>query len=153
MAWTAFFLYTAGLVVAFGVRAGLHLRATGDTGYRRSRPPVGSAPWWAQVLMATALVFGSSHRFSPLSTWSAPSRCSTIRRSRCRGWSWLSQASSNHPARLSSHPRHSRSAATTRASVSSGVVIECCGQHQFPTGPPSKSPSSGDQRQPTTQWP
>jgi hypothetical protein len=62
------------------------------------------------------------------------------------------QYASNHPASLQP-PRHSHSAATTRARVSSEVVIESRGQHQLPTGPPSKSPSSCAQLQPTAHRP
>lgn len=57
-AWVAFGIYLGGLLVVFGLRTWLHYRATGDTGHRHSRPKTGSAPWWAQVLMAAAVVLG-----------------------------------------------------------------------------------------------
>ncbi|BEL07459.1 isoprenylcysteine carboxylmethyltransferase family protein [Actinoplanes sichuanensis] len=58
MAWLAFALYLTGVLTAFGLRTWLHRRRTGDTGHRPTRPPAGTAAWWAQILMAAGLVGG-----------------------------------------------------------------------------------------------
>ncbi|MBO3736589.1 methyltransferase family protein [Actinoplanes flavus] len=58
MAWLAFTLYLTGVLVAFGLRTWLHRRRTGDTGHRHSHPPIGTAAWWAQILLAAGLLGG-----------------------------------------------------------------------------------------------
>lgn len=58
MAWLAFALYVAGVLVAFGLRTWLHRRRTGDSGHRHSHPPAGGAAWWAQALLAAGLLGG-----------------------------------------------------------------------------------------------
>ncbi|MEU0042988.1 methyltransferase family protein [Streptomyces werraensis] len=55
-AWTALALYGFWLLAAFGVRAVLQRRRTGDSGFRGLSGTPGSAPWWAGVLFVVALV-------------------------------------------------------------------------------------------------
>lgn len=55
-AWTALSLYGVWLLTAFGARAVLQRRRTGDTGFRGLSGTPGSAPWWAGVLFLVALL-------------------------------------------------------------------------------------------------
>jgi protein-S-isoprenylcysteine O-methyltransferase Ste14 len=52
-------LYTAGVVVTFGVRSWLHRRRTGSTGFRGFSGTTGSAGWWGGVLFIVALLLGA----------------------------------------------------------------------------------------------
>ncbi|MER7012277.1 isoprenylcysteine carboxylmethyltransferase family protein [Saccharopolyspora sp. NPDC000359] len=58
MPTTALILYLLALAVTFGVRSWLHVRRTGDSGFRRPDEPVGSPGWWGAVLFIAALVLG-----------------------------------------------------------------------------------------------
>jgi protein-S-isoprenylcysteine O-methyltransferase Ste14 len=58
MALTALLLYVVGLLLAVGVRSAVHWWRTGDTGFRLDAGPVGSAAWWAKVLLVAAIVLG-----------------------------------------------------------------------------------------------
>jgi protein-S-isoprenylcysteine O-methyltransferase Ste14 len=55
-AWTALALYGFGLLSAFGVRAVIQRRRTGDSGFRGLSGTPGSASWWAGVLFLVALL-------------------------------------------------------------------------------------------------
>ncbi|MGC4971689.1 methyltransferase family protein [Streptomyces sp. DT199] len=55
-AWTALALYGIWLLTAFGARAVIQRRRTGDTGFRGLSGTPGSAPWWAGVLFLVALL-------------------------------------------------------------------------------------------------
>ena len=57
-AWSALGLYVVGLVVAFGVRAVLHRRATGNSGFRGVSGRPGSSAWWGGVLFPVSLLLG-----------------------------------------------------------------------------------------------
>lgn len=57
-AWTALALYLGWVVVAFGVRAGLQRRRTGDAGFRGITGRPGEPSWWAGVLFVVALCGG-----------------------------------------------------------------------------------------------
>ncbi len=50
--------YVTWLATAFGIRTYLHLRRTGDTGWRGISEQAGSAQWWGGVLFVVALVIG-----------------------------------------------------------------------------------------------
>lgn len=50
--------YVGGLVLIFGVRTWLHVRRTGDTGFRGISGTPGSLRWWAGVLFVLALFLG-----------------------------------------------------------------------------------------------
>ncbi|MCU1634158.1 MAG: isoprenylcysteine carboxylmethyltransferase family protein [Micrococcaceae bacterium] len=52
-------LYTAGVVVTFGVRSWLHRRRTGSTGFHGFSGTTGSAGWWGGVLFIVALLLGA----------------------------------------------------------------------------------------------
>lgn len=58
MAVLALVLYAAWALVAFGLRAVVQLRRTGDSGFRRFRGAIGSAEWWAGILFLLAIVVG-----------------------------------------------------------------------------------------------
>ena len=51
-------LYVIWMVIAFGLRALIHLRNTGDTGFRGVRGAPGSVEWWAGALFVLALLIG-----------------------------------------------------------------------------------------------
>jgi protein-S-isoprenylcysteine O-methyltransferase Ste14 len=53
-------LYTAGVVVTFGVRSWLHRRRTGSTGFHGFSGTTGSAGWWGGVLFIVALLLGAT---------------------------------------------------------------------------------------------
>ncbi|WP_331753304.1 isoprenylcysteine carboxylmethyltransferase family protein (plasmid) [Streptomyces sp. NBC_00637] len=55
-AWAALLLYGIWLLSAFGVRAVIQLRRTGDAGFRGLSGRPGSASWWAGVLFVAALL-------------------------------------------------------------------------------------------------
>lgn len=55
-AWIALGLYGFWLLAAFGVRAVVQRRRTGDSGFRGLSGTPGSAPWWAGVLFVVALL-------------------------------------------------------------------------------------------------
>ncbi|MDX2395247.1 MULTISPECIES: methyltransferase family protein [unclassified Streptomyces] len=58
-AWAAFALYLAWAGTAFGIRAVLQRRRTGDAGYRGISGRPGTAPWWAGILFAASLLGGA----------------------------------------------------------------------------------------------
>ncbi|MGC4938680.1 methyltransferase family protein [Kribbella sp. DT2] len=58
MALTALVLYVVWFAFAFGIRAVIHRRRTGDAGFRGLSGTPGSAPWWAGVLFALAVLMG-----------------------------------------------------------------------------------------------
>jgi protein-S-isoprenylcysteine O-methyltransferase Ste14 len=53
-------LYTAGVVVTFGVRSWLHRRRTGSAGFHGFSGTPGSAEWWGGVLFIVALLLGAT---------------------------------------------------------------------------------------------
>ncbi|MFD7629921.1 methyltransferase family protein [Streptomyces sp. NPDC059851] len=53
-------LYLTWGVVAFGVRAALHRRRTGDAGFRGISGRPGEAAWWAGILFVAALLAGAA---------------------------------------------------------------------------------------------
>ncbi|KFF98217.1 isoprenylcysteine carboxyl methyltransferase [Streptomyces scabiei] len=55
-AWAALALYGIWLLAAFGVRAVIQRRRTGDAGFRGLSGRPGSASWWAGVLFVVALL-------------------------------------------------------------------------------------------------
>ncbi|MFH8257590.1 methyltransferase family protein [Streptomyces roseolus] len=57
-AWVSLALFTAWAAVAFGLRAALQRRRTGDAGFRGISGRPGSASWWAGVLFVLALLGG-----------------------------------------------------------------------------------------------
>ncbi|MBQ0865868.1 methyltransferase family protein [Streptomyces smyrnaeus] len=59
-AWAALALYLGWAVVAFGVRAGLQRRRTGDAGFRGMSGRPGEVSWWAGVLFVVALSGGAA---------------------------------------------------------------------------------------------
>ncbi|QGV81984.1 methyltransferase family protein [Streptomyces ficellus] len=59
-AWTALTLYLAWAGTAFGVRAAVQRRRTGDAGFRGASGRPGTASWWAGVLFLTALLVGAA---------------------------------------------------------------------------------------------
>lgn len=58
MAAAALCLYGVWALLAFGLRAVLQVRRTGDSGFRGFHGSAGSAEWWAGVLFAVAVVIG-----------------------------------------------------------------------------------------------
>ena len=58
MAVAALALFGVYLLIAFGLRTWLQVRATGDTGFRGISGRPGSPEWWAGVLFVVALVAG-----------------------------------------------------------------------------------------------
>ncbi|WP_030653100.1 MULTISPECIES: isoprenylcysteine carboxylmethyltransferase family protein [Streptomyces] len=59
-AWTALALFAAWAVSAFGIRAAVQRRRTGDAGFRGISGRPGSASWWAGVLFVLALLGGAA---------------------------------------------------------------------------------------------
>ncbi|GAA2439748.1 isoprenylcysteine carboxylmethyltransferase family protein [Streptomyces macrosporus] len=59
-AWAALALYLGWAAAAFGVRAALQHRRTGDAGFRGISGRPGTAPWWAGVLFVAALLGGAA---------------------------------------------------------------------------------------------
>ncbi|MFE9466821.1 methyltransferase family protein [Streptomyces virginiae] len=61
-AWAgaALALYLAWAGTAFGVRAAMQRRRTGDAGFRGISGRPGTASWWAGVLFVTALLLGAA---------------------------------------------------------------------------------------------
>ncbi|WP_327304109.1 isoprenylcysteine carboxylmethyltransferase family protein [Streptomyces sp. NBC_01298] len=59
-AWTALALYLGWAGFAFGVRAALQRRRTGDAGFRGISGRPGEASWWAGVLFVAALLGGTA---------------------------------------------------------------------------------------------
>ncbi|MFI6061831.1 methyltransferase family protein [Streptomyces sp. NPDC051286] len=57
-AWAALALYLGWAVLAFGVRAVVQRRRTGDAGFRGISGRPGEASWWAGVLFVAALLAG-----------------------------------------------------------------------------------------------
>ncbi|MFE7529313.1 methyltransferase family protein [Kitasatospora sp. NPDC057542] len=64
-AQTALALYVGWAGYAFGVRAAVQRRRTGDAGFRGISGPPGSASWWAGVLFVLALAGGAA---APIAT-------------------------------------------------------------------------------------
>ncbi|HET6294668.1 MAG TPA: isoprenylcysteine carboxylmethyltransferase family protein [Kribbella sp.] len=58
MAVIALVLYLVWFAIAFGIRAVVHRRRTGDAGFRGLSGRPGSAAWWAGVLFVLAIVTG-----------------------------------------------------------------------------------------------
>jgi protein-S-isoprenylcysteine O-methyltransferase Ste14 len=58
MALVAMLLYVLGLLFAVGVRSAVQWWRTGDTGFRLDAGPVGSAAWWAKVLLVASIAGG-----------------------------------------------------------------------------------------------
>ena len=58
MAVAALVLFALWALLAFGLRAFIQWRRTGDTGLRMSGGPAGSLEWWARVLFVGALGTG-----------------------------------------------------------------------------------------------
>jgi protein-S-isoprenylcysteine O-methyltransferase Ste14 len=63
--WAALALYLAWAVFAFGIRAGLQRRRTGDAGFRGITGRPGDVAWWAGVLFVAALFGGAA---APIAT-------------------------------------------------------------------------------------
>ncbi|THA81705.1 isoprenylcysteine carboxylmethyltransferase family protein [Streptomyces sp. A0592] len=59
-AWTAMALFAAWAVTAFGIRAVLQRRRTGDSGFRGISGRPASAAWWAGVLFTLSLLGGAA---------------------------------------------------------------------------------------------
>ncbi|AQT70666.1 methyltransferase family protein [Streptomyces sp. fd1-xmd] len=59
-ALTALALFAVWAATAFGVRAAVQRRRTGDAGFRGISGPPGSASWWAGILFALALLGGAA---------------------------------------------------------------------------------------------
>ncbi|MCP9958545.1 methyltransferase family protein [Streptomyces sudanensis] len=59
-AWTALALHLGWAGTAFGVRAALQRRRTGDAGFRGISGRPGDASWWAGVLFVIALLGGAA---------------------------------------------------------------------------------------------
>ncbi|MEV6397409.1 methyltransferase [Streptomyces sp. NPDC051907] len=57
---TALVLYAGWAGYAFGIRAAVQRRRTGDAGFRGISGPPGSASWWAGVLFVLALLGGAA---------------------------------------------------------------------------------------------
>lgn len=60
MARAALVLYLVWVGTAFGVRAALQRRRTGDTGFRGISGRPGTASWWAGVLFVVAVLGGAA---------------------------------------------------------------------------------------------
>ncbi|NHI06050.1 hypothetical protein STPH2_1413 [Streptomyces sp. KO7888] len=58
--WTALALYLGWAGFAFGVRAAVQRRRTGDAGFRGISGRPDEASWWAGVLFVTALLGGTA---------------------------------------------------------------------------------------------
>ncbi|MFV5997327.1 methyltransferase family protein [Streptomyces sp. NPDC056231] len=58
--WLALALFTGWAVTAFGIRAAIQARRTGDAGFRGISGRPGSASWWAGVLFVLALLGGAA---------------------------------------------------------------------------------------------
>ncbi|MFB7172278.1 methyltransferase family protein [Streptomyces sp. NPDC056254] len=59
-AWAALVLFTGYAATAFGVRAVIQARRTGDAGFRGISGRPGTAPWWAGILFVIALLGGAA---------------------------------------------------------------------------------------------
>ncbi|MEU0715656.1 isoprenylcysteine carboxylmethyltransferase family protein [Streptomyces lavendulocolor] len=59
-AWTALALYLGWAGFAFGIRAAVQRRRTGDAGFRGISGHPGEASWWAGVLFVAALLGGAA---------------------------------------------------------------------------------------------
>ncbi|MFF9055698.1 methyltransferase family protein [Streptomyces erythrochromogenes] len=59
-AWTALALFAVWAATAFGIRAAVQRRRTGDAGFRGISGRPGSAAWWAGVLFVLALLGGAA---------------------------------------------------------------------------------------------
>ncbi|MFC9824955.1 methyltransferase family protein [Streptomyces erythrochromogenes] len=59
-AWTALALFAVWAVTAFGIRAAVQRRRTGDAGFRGISGRPGSASWWAGVLFVLSLLGGAA---------------------------------------------------------------------------------------------
>ncbi|WP_245641238.1 methyltransferase family protein [Streptomyces megasporus] len=70
-AWAALALYLGWAATAFGVRAVLQRRRTGDAGFRGISGRPGTAPWWAGVLFGAALPGGAAAPAAALAGLSA----------------------------------------------------------------------------------
>ncbi|MEV8533977.1 isoprenylcysteine carboxylmethyltransferase family protein [Streptomyces sp. NPDC051211] len=59
-AWAALALFTGWAVTAFGIRAVLQARRTGDAGFRGISGRPGTASWWAGIAFVLALFGGAA---------------------------------------------------------------------------------------------
>ncbi|WP_406727376.1 isoprenylcysteine carboxylmethyltransferase family protein [Streptomyces sp. GD-15H] len=59
-AWAALALYLCWAGTAFGVRAALQRRRTGDAGFRGISGRPGTASWWAGILFVVAVLGGAA---------------------------------------------------------------------------------------------
>ncbi|MER6997878.1 isoprenylcysteine carboxylmethyltransferase family protein [Streptomyces sp. NPDC000410] len=59
-AWSALALFAGWAVTAFGIRAAVQARRTGDAGFRGISGRPGSASWWAGILFVLALLGGAA---------------------------------------------------------------------------------------------
>ncbi len=59
-AWSALVLFTGWAVTAFGIRAAIQARRTGDAGFRGISGRPGTASWWAGVAFVFALLGGAA---------------------------------------------------------------------------------------------
>ncbi len=58
MEWIALALFLAFALVGFGIRTAVHLRRTGDSGFRGLNGSPGSPEWWAGRLFGVAVLTG-----------------------------------------------------------------------------------------------
>lgn len=65
-------LYLVALALAFGWRAAVQRRRTGDTGMRLRAGPPGSVAWWAKLLFVAALLLGLAGPIAALAGLPAP---------------------------------------------------------------------------------
>ncbi|MFD0267455.1 methyltransferase family protein [Streptomyces sp. NPDC127106] len=70
-AWTALVLYLGWAGFAFGVRAAVQRRRTGDAGFRGISGRPGEAAWWAGVLFVAALLGGAAAPIAALAGFSS----------------------------------------------------------------------------------
>lgn len=59
-AWSALVLYLGWAGFAFGIRAVIQRRRTGDAGFRGISGRPGQASWWAGVLFVGAVLGGAA---------------------------------------------------------------------------------------------
>jgi protein-S-isoprenylcysteine O-methyltransferase Ste14 len=72
MAAAALWIYGLWALLAFGLRALVQVRRTGDTGFRGFHGTPGSAEWWAGVLFLVAAVAGVAAPLADLAGVAAP---------------------------------------------------------------------------------
>ena len=72
MAVAALVVYVVWSVLAFGVRAAIQLRRTGDSGFRGFSGQLGSAEWFAGVMFVVALIAGFAAPIAALAGFLPP---------------------------------------------------------------------------------